>query len=671
MTIQQPDQIPLQFLLPETDWVPPTELPDLVAWGVRRIALDLETRDGGLASQRGSGWATNDGHICGVGVAWDQGGEKHSLYAPVRHPDTECLDPSAVSRWVRGIIDSGADIVTQNGGYDYGWLGTDWGTAPPAEGRVHDTLAAAVMLDENRKSYSLDSLCQWQGIPGKDMSLLHEAGRALGCGQTPREIAANIWRMPARYVGPYGAGDPEATLALWDQFEPQLRAQELWEAYRLECDLIPMVVAMRRRGIRIDTEGAERAIADLEVRRDAELAELSRHLSIGRDATIHDVNSPKFLEQVFTDAGIAFPRTKKTDAPSFQTDWMEKVDHWLPRGVVQANRWHDAADKFVRGFVLDYCHRGRLHSEIHHLRNFDEERGFRGGTRSYRFSYSDPPLQQMPSPKRDAEVGKIVRDLFLPEEGERWYKLDFDQNEYRLIVHFAALMRLARAEAAAEAYRERPETSFHQLVVDWTGLPKPQAKDANFAKAYGAGVPKFALMVGKTREEAASIYERYDEELPFVSLLNKECSKIAQRRGYIRLVDGARSRFDQWEPSWGYKGRYHPPCSRREAEQRVDPESGHDWSGWQLRRAYTHKAMNRLIQGSAARQIKLSARAAWREGIVPLLQLHDEWDLSAPDDTVARRVRDMMEGAVRLEVPVTAGCDVGPTWGSADTELER
>lgn len=677
MAKPDPDQMPLDFMLPVSDWVPPTELPDLVAWGVKRIALDTETRDDGLASQRGSGWATGAGHLCGVGVAWHQDNYTKSLYAPIRHPETSNLDGAMVRVWLEHILRNGIEVVTQNGGYDYGWLGTEWGIAPPEEGKVHDTLAAGVMLDENRLSYSLDNLCAWQGVLGKDKKMLQEAGRALGLGTTDREVMSNLWRMPAKYVGPYGAGDPEATLKLWDQMEPQLRAQDLWEAYRLECDLIPMVVAMRRRGIRIDTEQAEESILSLEDKRDFELHLLTRNLSIGRDITIHDVNSPKFLEQVFNDAGIQVPRTKKTGAPSFQADHLETIDHWLPHGVVAANRYHDAASKFIRGFVLDYCHRGRLHSEIHHLRNFDEERGFRGGTRSHRFSYSDPPLQQMPSPKRDELIGKVVRELFLPEDGERWYKLDFDQNEYRLIVHFASLLNLPKAAEAAQAYREKPDMSFHQMVMDWTGLPKPAAKDANFAKAYSAGVKKFALMIGKSEEEAAEIYKLYDRELPFVSQnykagpsLAQACSKRASSHGYIRLVDGARSRFDMWEPAWGYKGKYHPPVNRKEADFRVESEN-HDWYGVQLRRAYTHKAMNRLIQGSAARQIKLSARAAWREGIVPLLQLHDEWDLSAPDHATAVRVREMMESAIKLEVPVTAGCDYGPNWGSADTELPR
>lgn len=663
-----PDQVPFDFLVPESSWVPPAELPDLVAWGVRRVALDTEERDDGLAGSRGPGWATGAGYICGVSAAWHQGVDVRSVYAPVRHPDTSNLSAAAVSAWVAHLVRSGVEVVTQNGGFDWGWLGTEWGISPPEEGRIHDTQAAGVMLDENRLSYSLGSMCEWQGVPGKDKSLLQEAGRALGVGQTDREVMSNLWRLPARFVGPYAEGDAEATLLLWDQMEPKIRAQELWEAYRLECDLIPMVVAMRRRGIRIDTEHVERSIVSCHQQRDAALGELSRQVTQGRAVTIGDVNSPRWLEHAFTSEGISFPRTAKTGQGSFQTDWMEKTDHWLPRGVVQASRYHDAADKFLQGFILDYCHRGRLHADIHHLRSDDEERGFRGGTRSHRFSYSDPPLQQMPSPKRDAELGMMVRSAFLPEEGERWGKSDWSQQEFRLMVHFANIMNLPKAADAAERYHSDPKTDFHNLVVEMTGLSRPQAKDVNFARSFGAGIKKFAAMTNRTEAEAVQISSQYDEEFPFIKRLSEECSKVANHRGYIRMIDGARSRFDLWEPNWSYKGKFHPPCSRREADLRVASEN-HEWYGQQLRRSFTHKAMNRLIQGSAARQCKLAMREIWRQGVTPLLQLHDELDFSWSDPKTPTLVRRAMEEVVSLSVPMLADCEVGPNWGEAEEKL--
>ncbi len=671
-----PDQIPLDFLLPSSDWEPTTTLPDLPALGVKRVALDTEERDIGLASSRGSGWATKQGYICGVSAAWSNGEGVSSLYVPIQHPETSCtIEPDAVRRWIQSIIDAGIEVICHHSSYDLGWLGTQWGITPPAEDKLQDTLACAVLLDENRTSYSLDSLCQWQSVQGKDKALLLEAGRALGCGQSVREVMSNLWRLPARYVGPYAAADAEATLRLYDQMEPQLRAQDLWEAYRLECHLIPMCVAMRRRGIRIDSLKAEETIRELNASRDTLLQTITDKIAIGRKVTIHDINSPKFLEKIFDAENIYYPRTIKNNQGSFQAEWMEKSEHWLPKTIAAINVYHDAADKFIKGYVLDYSHRGRIHAEIHSLRDIDEERGRFGGTRSHRFSYSDPPLQQMPSPKsgtaEQKRIGLLIRSMFLPEEAEYWYKIDYSQQEYRMMVHFASLLdpKPGKVDDAVEKYRTDRNTDFHSLVVEMTGLDRQQAKNTNFAKAFGAGVKKFATMINKPEDEAKRIMDTYDTEFPFIKALSDQCTKTANRRGYIRLIDGFRARFDQWEPAWGYKGPYHPPCSRKEADARVESEQ-HDWHGVQLRRAYTHKAMNRLIQGSAARQTKLAMRELWRQGVVPLLQLHDELDVSGANDNAGRLVVQVMQDVVKLEVPVLAECDVGDTWGSATEEVK-
>lgn len=652
-----PDQIPLSFLVPESNWTPPTELPDLRR--APRIALDVETRDNGLANDRGSGWATHNGYICGLAVGWN-GGE---VYIPTRHPDTQNFDPKRVAEWVGDHIKAGVQIVTQNGGYDFGWMNIDWGVPLPAEGQVLDLQAMAVLLDENRLSYSLDAICKWWGIEGKDETLLLAAGQALGLGKTSGDIKSNLWRLPAKFVGPYAQRDVGAPLILADKMMPEIVAQDLGDALRLECDLIPMVVAMRRAGIRINTTRAETSIRDLYARRDAVLAELSRQLMVGRPVEMEDIRSPKFLEKAFKDAGIPFHRTAKSGQGSFQKDWMEEQDHWLPKGVVQAKRFHDTAEKFIQGFILDYTHRGRLHAEIHQLRDADDS-GRRKGTRSYRFSYSDPPLQQMPSPKRDKEMGRIIRDLFMPEEGEQWAKCDYSQQEFRLMVHFASLLKLEKVEDAVTRYREDPNTDFHNVVMEMTGLSRPESKDCSFAKAFGAGTSKFALMTGREESEARTLMDQYDEKFPFIKRLSDAYQAAAKRKGYIRLIDGARCRFDLWEPAWGYKGVYHGPCELAEAQRRVADPS-HPWHNAQIRRSFTHKAMNRGIQGSAARQTKLAMREMWRQGIIPLLQMHDELDDSVAGPIEAQRLKEIMESVVKLEIPVRAEVDLGPSWGEA------
>ena len=185
-----------------------------------------------------------------------------------------------------------------------------------------------------------------------------------------------------------------------------------------------------------------------------------------------------------------------------------------------------------------------------------------GGTKSFRFSYSNPPLQQMPS--RDKELGPLIRNVFLPEEGEVWCKPDISQQEFRFVVHHAVLRNLPGAKEAAEHYRSNPNADYHAIVAEMTGLDRDLAKAVNFAKIYGAGPKKFAEMIGKPLSEARAIIAQYDSRLPFVARLSRICQDEAVERGYTVLYDGARRHWDRYEAAYVYaKGA--GPCSYEEA----------------------------------------------------------------------------------------------------------
>lgn len=635
-------QLPL--FMPESSWVPPRELPDLRRADV--VALDRETRDDGLASGRGPGWALQAGYTAGISVAWREGRAMRSTYIPVRHPDTECFDAARVAEWERDLYASGVQMTYHNAPYDLGWAARD---GVPCPEHIDDTTAMAVMVDENRVSYKLDALSKAYGFPGKDETLLREAMAALGY-KGERQIKENLWRAPARYVGPYAEADAERTLELREVLLPEIEAQELTEAYQLEMDLIPMIQAMRMRGIRVDVEGAHALRRDLHRQQEALYAELSE--LVGRRVGIDDIRKVKNLEAWHVAARISFPRTAKTGVGSFTADWMRKHDHPLPRLISRIDQLEEAAEKFVKAFVIDYAHRGRLHASINQFRS-DE-----GGTRTHRFSYSDPALQQMPGDKQP-ELRDLIRGLFLPEVGEVWGALDYSQQEYRLIVHFACRLNLRGAAEARDQYLNNAKTDFHQLVADMTGLPRRNAKDVNFAKVFGAGLDKFAAMTGLELARAEEIMGQYDELLPFPKLLGEQCSSLAGQRGYIRLLDGARMHYDRWEQAWREKGLgYAAPLALEEARAR--------WPGRRLKRAFTHKAMNALIQGSAARQTKLAMRACYRAGLpLPLLQMHDELSFSFSDEAHALEAQRLMRDVVRLEVPMAVDAEFGPNWGAA------
>jgi DNA polymerase I-like protein with 3'-5' exonuclease and polymerase domains len=644
----------LLLITPPSDWKCPSALPNLQHCA--RIAIDLETKDDGLASGRGPGWATGEGYVCGISIAW-RDNTLHSRYFPIKHQDTpNCFPVETIARWLKFHQDAGIQFTFHNGGYDTGWICRQFNLRPTY--KIDDTACMAYMVDEGRLNYSLNSLCKWRGLAAKDERILRDAAAAYGIN--PKN---EMWKLPARYVGQYAEQDALCTLLLAENLEPEIA--EVKEAYRLEMDLLPMVHAMRERGICIDSNATQRAYTRFKNESKFALADLGRHL--GEHVTIDNIRSNDWLESRFKACNISFPRTVKTNRGSFQAPWMKKYDHWLPQLIVRAKQFEDAAEKFIKTYIMDFQYKGRIHASINQYRseNVSDEDKYGGGTRTYRFSYSDPPLQQIPN--RNEELAKEIRGCFIPEKYETWMRADFSQQEFRLMVHYADSLNLSKAAEAAEKYRNDPETDFHQMVADMTGLGRKPAKDCNFAKAYGAGVMKFAKMIGQSKENAEAIMAQYDVKLPFVKELSHISQQSAQKKGYIRLLDGARIHFDHWVAAWRQEGvtwtkeNNMADCNRQEAERRVADPS-HPWYRQPLRRSRCNKAMNSLIQGGAARQTKVAMRACWQAGYTPLLQLHDELNFSLPDRKMGNEIAELMCNAVPLRIPMKVDLAFGSSW---------
>ena len=658
----------LPMFLPNSEWVRPSELPDLRR--VSEIGFDTETKDEGLASGRGPGWVYRAGRIAGLSLAWGAPGKERAIYVPISHPDTDNFDRDAVKRWLKDH--SKICWVMHNGPYDLGWLRADFDLKPPE--LIEDTNVAAVMVDETQLSHSLDNVLNRLGLQGKDETLLTEAASAYGFD--PKK---DMWRMPAKFVGPYAAQDALGTLQGWRKLKPLLEEEDTFNAYRIEIDLVPMIQEMRWRGIRVDLDRAEKAKKNLLLKRDQIFTELAKRL--GEKVGMEEIGKNSWLQRHFDAEKISYPRTAPSRAypnglPSFtagSTGWMHKHPHWLPQMIVQADKYNNAAVKFIQGFIIDYAHKGRIHASINQFLTDDDDGG-KKGTKTYRFSYSDPALQQMPS--RDPELKPLIRGCFVPEPGKLWGRIDYEQQEYRLIVHFAARLKLKKAAEAAQKYIDDPSTDFHQLVADMTKLDRKSAKDANFAKAYGASPPKFAAMTNMSIEEATKVMEQYDELMPFVKALNEKCKNLAGQRGYIRLIDGARIHFPFWEGPWidweerksfERRGFALTPTRWEEANARRSNEE-HPWNGKMLRRADTRKAMNSLIQGSAARQTKKAMLDCWKAGYVPLLQVHDELNFDCETEAEGKRAALIMAEAIPLEIPMGADVEWGANWGRAAKE---
>jgi DNA polymerase I-like protein with 3'-5' exonuclease and polymerase domains len=520
----------------------------------------------------------------------------------------------------------------------------------------------ASMINENLSSFSLDNLCHWLGIPGKNEELLRDTMASFGIDKQ-KDIKSNLWQLDGKYVGPYAEQDAASTLHLAQIMRPLLIAENLEDAYQLECDLMPVTLRMKQRGIRIDKQRTETLANRVIEETDAALKKLGE--DIGQKVGIDTIRSSRWLKQQFQERNINFPETDLGN-PNFDKEFMADHPHWFPRTVHQIKHKRDLAERFLHKFILKYEYKGRVYPSVNQFRSEW------GGARSHRFSYSDPPLQQMPS--RDDELAPLVRSCFIPEEGETWYSIDYQQQEYRLIVFVAELIKKTGAKRAADMYRNDPTTDFHNYVAEITRLPRRRAKDVNFAKSYGAGVAKFALMTGMSREEAERTMKQYDETLPFVREAAEHYARFAHNNGYIKLIDGARNHFNQWEPSlrnfameYEYKKKNDKintlPCDEEEAKRRKeDPK--HPWYGERMKRSYTHKAFNRMIQGSAARQTKRAMRDIYRAGHHMLLQLHDELAFSFDSPDKAHECAKLMEEAVQaITIPMLTDIKSGPSWG--------
>jgi putative DNA primase/helicase len=645
----------------DTNWRAPAELPDLR--NVPLIALDIETKDERLAAELGPGWPHRMGHICGVSTAWRTESGIAARYFPIRHPDSQCFDPAQVHQWVRDHIAAGVRFITQNGLYDWGWLRAEAGIVMPDGSQLEEIGALATLVDEDRLSYSLDNLCKWRGLPGKDETLLLEGIEALGLHANKRrkiKPQKYIWALPARYVGPYAEIDAVRTLELYESFDPVLDQEGTRDAYRLECDLLPMVHEMQRRGIRIDSAAAERNRDFLYVKRDALLAELSAKL----DARVglEELNRKTWLVGTFERLGITYPRTKKGN-PSFQggaKGWMAAHPHWLPSLITRINRYHHAGFVFLQSHIIDHIVHGRIHASIHPHRNDGGDSDH--GTKSFRFSYSDPPLQQMPS--RDEEITPLIRSCFLPEAGHTWAKLDASQQEFRLVVHCAHKLGLAGAAAARDEYVDNPDADIHQYTADTTGLSRGDGKTFNFAKIYGAGVKRLAAQLGRPVEETAQLLEQYDTKMPFIGQLDRRCRDNARARGFIQVYD-RRRHFTHYAPAYAEWTKGCGPVEYDEALARTrDPH--HPWHGKHIERVKTYTALNALIQGSAAVHTKKWMRDVWREmRFAPLLQMHDCLDCSVVTREQAEQIARLGEEAVKLTVPMPIDRQYGRTWADA------
>ena len=621
-------QLPL--FTPPTEWVMPDGYPDLSSY--EEVAIDLETCDPNLKTM-GAGWARKDGYVVGVAVAVATG----SWYFPFAHENGPNLDKRRTLSWLQDQLKIDRTYIFHNAMYDVGWL---WAEGVEVGGRIVDTMVAAPLLDENRFNYSLNAIGREYLNSIKSEQLLREAASAYGV-----DAKAEMWRLPPHFVGEYAEKDAELALQLWQHFKVLLRQEELEEIFNLETDLFPVIFEMRKRGVRIDVDHAHMLKEEFDAEEQDILFGLKKQ--VGFDI---DIWAAATIAKAFDKLGLSYPRTEKTGQPSFTKGFLDHHSHPFAQDVVRAREINKVKGTFIDAF-LKHEKNGRIHAELHPLRNGE------GGTVTGRFSYSNPNLQQIPS--RNGELAPKIRGLFLPEEGEVWGSFDYSSQEPRIVVHYASLLGLAGANAFIEAYENNPCTDFHQLAAEIVGVGRKEVKDINLGLFYGMGKNKLASTLGMTLEEAIPVFDRYHTRVPFVRQLSYKVTDRAEDYGRIRTLLGRKCRFDLWEPkTFGV----HKPLPYEEAKKEYGPG---------IKRAFTYKALNRLIQGSAADQTKKAMIELWREKICPMVQVHDELAFSISNAKQAELIKEVMETCVEMNVPSVVDAELGPNWGQAKQTIEE
>lgn len=610
----------------------PTESEINAFKGTKLLSLDIETKDPKLKTN-GPGTHRGDGYICGVSFGTNEDGKLINTYLPLNHIDTTQEEQEYSRRVIKDVLLSTNDKIGANIVYDLEWLNHE---GYQVNGRFHDVQYAEPLLNEYSRSFALDKLAEQYLNKKKKSDTLKEYCERQDWSGNP---VSHLWRMPFDVVEEYALMDTQLPLEIFELQTKELHAQNLWPVYDMETRLIPLLLQMRRNGVRINQKKFKETIVNVTDQHyyyKEKLEEWS-----GYD---FNPSSSKQLAKLFDRDGISYPRNEPTPLmrekglpgnPKLDKDSLTRLssNHSICKTILDYRHFDTIINLFLHPY-LNFMVGDRLHCQFHPLRSDDY------GTVSGRFSSSKPNLQQVSAKdeedftQEDHDMkGMVIRQLFIPEEDHEWAKLDYSQIEYRIMAHYASGKG---AELLREKYRNDPETDYHKYVQDKTGFDRRTAKRLNFGGAYGLGTASASRLFNWTIEEAEYFMDSFHSAAPYIRNTRALVSKTATRRGHIFTLKGR-------------KARTHP--SRK-----------------------IYSMFNRLIQGSAADIMKQGMVDAYEAGVFevlfPHVTVHDEMDVSfipnKEGKEALKELKYLMEVAIPLEVPVIVDCHTGINWAEAD-----
>ena len=600
------------------------------------IAIDTETHDPNLKSL-GPGGFRKDGKLVGISIATDSG---YNEYFPIAHEGGGNLNNDQVVDFIDKLLKLKKKLVFANALYDMEWLNShDSRLAFTKHHSIYDIQAIEHLLDENKLKYSLESLSQYYLKKSKYEAELEQAIQ-FNFGKKAK-VKENLWKLHANSVREYAKEDALLTLQIFQKQLPRIKTEDVEDIVNFEMRLIPCLFEIRKRGVRIDLKKAEKLYYDLEKKQLMLQEQLNK-------AGGHGVNiwANASLKQAYDKNQIKYNFTEKGTA-SFTQDWLEQQNDGISKTILDIRKLDKIRNTFIKNMILEKAVGGRIHCQFNSM-----------GTVTGRFSSSNPNLQQVPA--RDPELGPLIRSLFIPEENQDWYCADYSQQEPRVLVHYAVIKNMESAKKVQEEFLNNDQTDFHDMVAKMASIERKQAKTINLGLFYGMGNKKLARELGLDDDSAYELFNKYHTKVPFVRELSKQVSHVASTRGYIKTLLGRKRRFDKWEPKDSFGNTAY---SKAEAMERY-PDN-------ELKRAYTHTALNALIQGSSADITKAAMLKIYESGITDeidiKLTIHDELDFSVDKSKQKcfEEAIQIMKNCVDIKVPLKIDVEKGDSWGTA------
>lgn len=519
------------------------------------------------------------------------------------------------------------------------------------KGNLQDTMIRAALIDEHLFSYDLDSIGNKYIGVGKETSIYKKLARLFGGRATKNAQMKNLHRAPESLVAPYAKQDTRTTFDLYKWQKGEIDKQELHRVLDLENRLLPVLVDIEHHGVRVDLDRVERAIKTLRAKMRRKQKELNDTagfvINPNPSGSIHKLFNPKQDKKGYWVAndGTILQNTPAGKA-SINADALKIMKHPAATMILSLRQLDKTVNTFLEGHILGYHDNGIIHSNNNQCRSDNEL-----GTGTGRLSMNAPALQQIP--KRNKETAKIVRACFIPDEGQIWGSLDYEQSDFRFFAHYT------QSPPLIEAYNENPKADFHGMVAELTGLPrnieldvKGNAKQLNLGLVFGMGQGKMAQEMGlpyETRfnekwnkeyllpgEEAIEIFDTYHKMIPGVKEFLNKASSVARSRGYIKSLMDRHMRFPQGQ--------------------------------------FVHKAGGYLFQSATAEAIKTQMIAVWEllKGTESrmLFSVHDEINGSLCNKKILKDIRVVMEDFnteknFKVRVPMLVDPGHGINWWEA------